>query len=597
MRIFFSLLLCLIAFASQAASFDKGIIIDEKFYPYEMIDSITYSNSSSSYIQQLWINGEAITTPLNGHNEVHHFSSSEENGIYEIEIPNSDIDKAYISSKGIILLYYFLEEKPVICLYDLNDVANKIYITFDSNDSIANIISSKYLTCLSYSESEGNSIITFGTDKLFSEDIIPVQSTHKKIRKSSFDFDSFIDNLSKINDINNYLQNNRSGEQTIWERLGDFGSYSLGELLPKIGGAVYGALVDLSLDQLNKLKEKYHDEMLKIIYGNCSVEIISIDNIDYHYSAQLKISGTNSLPKNRYNNKSLGVYYGIVGRLNNTPTYQNNDFKKGNYFTTEDLTQMVDLGQLKVASHYFVMPYIVSYNQVRYNHVSDEIRYGKQHDIQTPRPEAQAIKILENSVTQNSATLVCVFSNIGEGVTCGVEVDDENLDIKFFNASNSNGEQNVQLSGLEPATQYKCFAYTVYNGARHYCPTPIVFETNLPDVSGTWNCTQKNWNSWNQTYTETTYTITLHEDGTVTHTSSMSSLDPISSSWSYGKGGVLNISIMDIATQTQNHGLNWEFKTTTPKDPKEFEGSVYGWNFNNVIGYKQGDSSSCRLYR
>jgi len=198
--------------------------------------------------------------------------------------------------------------------------------------------------------------------------------------------------------------------------------------------------------------------------------------------------------------------------------------------------------------------------------------------------------------TESSAIVNCSFSKLPKGAVCGVQYSSDGENYVFQTCANNENVQSITLSGLEPMTSYTYYACVQFAG-EPYSGEPMSFTTLPPDISGTWNCTQKTWQSWNQTYVETTYTITLHEDGTVTHTSSMSSLDPISSSWSYSKSGVLSISIMDIATQTQNHGINWEFQTTTPKDPKEFEGSVYGWNFNNVIGYKQGDSSSCKLTR
>lgn len=221
-----------------------------------------------------------------------------------------------------------------------------------------------------------------------------------------------------------------------------------------------------------------------------------------------------------------------------------------------------------------------------------------QGEIKSFRTSAPACSINEFSdKTEHSIKVHCSFSNIPEGASCGVYVWEDKGSQIPYTGSSSDGSQIINVSGLNAATTYFCQSFVNANGVLFLSDQIETFETDLPDVSGTWKCTQKNWNSWNQTYTETTYTITLHDDGTVTHTSSMSSIDPISSSWSYDKSGVLNISIMDIATQTQNHGINWEFKTETPKDPKAFDGSVYNWNFNNIIGYKQGDSMSCKLTR
>lgn len=479
MRIFLTFIFCLTTLASQANSFNKGINVNGQFYPYEMIDSITYSQLNNTFTQDLWFDGVKLSTILADENKINHYTASESGGLYEIEINNTDIEKALVSRNGLIVLWYKdKEENQTVCFYLRSKKNYKIFVNFNSDKSISNIVSENHVTYFPESDSEFYSIVTFDKNGTFSQDTIPSKSMRNLVRSADAGIDSFIDNISRIYNINDYLQTIRSDEQSIWERLGDLSTFMLGEMLPTLGGGFYGKLVDLSLGQLNNLRDKYHNDMLNVLFGNCSIEIISINHTDYNYTAELKITGTESLPKNRYSNKPIGVYFGIVGQLSKTPTYQQNAFNIGPLLTYDNITQNVNLGQLNVASHYFVVPYLVSYNQVKYNHISDEIRYGNITDFYTPVPNSYAERILENSITSNSASLICTFNNICESISCGVEIKDEDNKVLNFNASNINGEQTVQLSGLKSSTQYTCRTYTIYNGTKHYSTNPVIFTTD-----------------------------------------------------------------------------------------------------------------------
>ena len=240
------------------------------------------------------------------------------------------------------------------------------------------------------------------------------------------------------------------------------------------------------------------------------------------------------------------------------------------------------------------------YYNLEYECVIDglTLRFRAEDGVIFTTTTPQATTLGTEYVDDKSAIVKCSYANVPAGSICGVQYAHDGNN-QVVTTSSDEGEKSLELSGLEPETTYKYRAFIQYDGHNYY---GAVMELTtdpepLPDLTGTWVCVQRNWNSWNQTYTEKEYTITLHKDGTVTHTSPMSSLEPISSSWSYSEKGVLTISVMDFATTTQNHGLNWKFQTTTPKDPKEFTGYVYNWNFNNVIGYKEGDRVECTLRR
>ena len=52
-----------------------------------------------------------------------------------------------------------------------------------------------------------------------------------------------------------------------------------------------------------------------------------------------------------------------------------------------------------------------------------------------------------------------------------------------------------------------------------------------------------------------------------------------------------------MATQSFNSGFNWTFTADDHKNPTSFTGYCNGWNYNNVIGYVQGDGHACELSR
>ncbi len=216
----------------------------------------------------------------------------------------------------------------------------------------------------------------------------------------------------------------------------------------------------------------------------------------------------------------------------------------------------------------------------------------------TQGPSGGVVKVKDGTITQNSATVVCNFENIEEGATCGIVVTGDNNFYQRISASSTEGNQDVVIQGLEPFTEYSCVGFVQFGGEHgsYYREQPegISFVTEMPDITGTWNCTQLNYQSWTQSYVEETYTITLHGDGTVS-TSEYENI--LSGSWSYGMSGKLTISIMDLATQTANHGVDWEFMADNPKDPQKFSGSVASWNWNSVIGYVRHDGSSCTMIR
>lgn len=581
-HIFAFLILCH-TFVCASSQNVKGLNINQSFFPFEMIDSITYTNQSDNFFKNIWFYNNLYSFRLTDDIFVQAVNMPESNGWYEIEdIDTADYNRALMSTDGIAFLSFENEYGGEdYCIYKIGDIENKIIIEFDSVNRLKEIISRDYLTLVESTDNGHYSMTTFDSDKTFVEH--EFEQNIKKSKASSNS--SFDNNLSNIINILDYIQNGRTGESSIWDRIGDLGSFLLNNQLSKIGGGLYGKLVDLSLDELRRTRKKYHEMMLNILYGNCSIEITQITNDEYNYHVSLNVSGTESLPKNRYNNNRLGIYYGLVGIIDNEPSVQYNDIFQGYFFTTDDTQKNIDLGQLEINSHYYLRPYIISYNQVRYNHVSnDNIRYGNCKDFTTPKPNGAIIEVVENSITENSATIKCSFSHIGKGVTCGVEIDSEDFEVKLVNANNSNGEQTIQLTGLEPGTQYKCYAYVKYNGQMYSSRECVSFATKVPSIVGTWNVVETYSSrpfpgaEWETKTRE--YSLSLNENGSIQILGS--DTEYISGSWSYTSSGSFNATGHIIATQTQNTWDRFNGTVDDVKNPQKITGTRYRGNMNQV---------------
>ena len=209
-------------------------------------------------------------------------------------------------------------------------------------------------------------------------------------------------------------------------------------------------------------------------------------------------------------------------------------------------------------------------------------------DFTTPKPSATTIGT--ESVEDKSAVVKYSFSNVPEGAQCGVQYGyDGNNDIVIV--CSSDGENTVNLTGLKPSTNYSYRAFIQYEGENYYGETKS-FTTDMPDISGTWTCVEHHVRVNGSTY-EISYVLTLGSDGTVQYSESS---NIYSSSWSFKKNGEVQISIMDLATQSANSAKEWKGTVDNIENPTKITGATYRWNVNH-IGYFQGDSYSFEMTR
>lgn len=578
------------------------------------LDSITFETHGNSMYHRIWKNGDCLLQQISEGDSIHYTSNNQTYTTFED--PSNGIASGILFENGSygLAMNNKADSRKILIFGNSLDLTNILVVELDEYDMIRKIcIGDDFYTIKYLSNYVIVNHINNSDHQLVSEIKVPyskfylIDEPSKEIKRVSSVTDNpwykgaqMVDAFIGLKNIDaaSYLsgmlqmQNNKNVQDT-GRVIGFLGSIltlnplgiaiGLLDMHDLIGERMYygGASVETGTSQIyncnNAILTAKINNFSQINFSgfelDCSMRVW--DSNDNGYSqTKSNISSATELNFD-FNNLDFNTIYNYQATLNlyyYDILYNPNISMSGLFFSTPS-SSSIEPVRLRCSDY-----------------LQGEIKF-----FRTSSPAGSIEEISDK--TEHSVNIHCLFSNIPDGASCGVYVWEENGSQMPYAGTSSTGSQVINVSGLDAATLYYCQAYVNANGVLFLSDQIESFETEQPDVSGTWNCTQKNWNSWNQTYTETTYTITLHEDGTVTHTSSMSSLDPISSSWSYGKGGVLNISIMDIATQTQNHGLNWEFKTTTPKDPKEFEGSVYGWNFNDVIGYRQGDSSSCKLYR
>lgn len=201
------------------------------------------------------------------------------------------------------------------------------------------------------------------------------------------------------------------------------------------------------------------------------------------------------------------------------------------------------------------------------------------------------------AITDKSATVDCHFSDLPEGANCYIEVSSSESGILEYSCSAIEGVQSIQLSGLKPITTYVCQPIVEFNGVEYKDGNSIKFTTEMPDISGAWNCTEEWYYAWDKQYEHPqykTYSIVLNEDGTIIKDGKS---DYVKSSWGYTKEGNLKIAVTEMATNSYIGGFDLSCTADNANNPKKFTGVYNNWSYNDVVGYVGRGGNSVVLSR
>lgn len=211
--------------------------------------------------------------------------------------------------------------------------------------------------------------------------------------------------------------------------------------------------------------------------------------------------------------------------------------------------------------------------------------YGERETFYTPGVSCSINKI--ENVTDKSATVECWFSKLPSSADNYIQVKNtETGAITKASASKTTDKQTVSISGLVPFTIYEVCAIVSINSETVESETKT-FVTDLPDISGTWNCTEEYYTGWDYSQKQTkNYTIVLNEDGSADVNDGSTY---VRASWNFSSRGDVTINVSNISTQTQNVGTVYEGRVNNIKNPTKIEGGRYTWAYNQVIGYVRHD--------
>lgn len=308
-----------------------------------------------------------------------------------------------------------------------------------------------------------------------------------------------------------------------------------------------------------------YDEHIEVYFGNCQADISKITCKENKLSIDVNVSGYEPW----YNNTECGVI--VQEKSSFAPRYT--DGVSTQTITQNGIYPFVK-GGIKINTTYACRPFVIDKNRASLwkgfigNIVGPLVRYGKVEDIEVQCSVSTGDCV---SVTETSAVVKCSYTNVS-GLECGVYISSDD-ETQMFTTSSMDGEREINLSGLRPATIYNYWAFVNIDGV------PVnghieSFTTALPDVTGTWTCKEKHGENYE------TYTVTLHKDGTVT-TSKYDSF--ASATWSRSRTGLF-VRIDIVATQYSNAGYNLSITFDDPTNPTRGKGYAESWAYSGMTG-------------
>ena len=274
--------------------------------------------------------------------------------------------------------------------------------------------------------------------------------------------------------------------------IGKFAENLSKKALPQI------VAVETIKQYINRLYENNKNWFL----GNSSIEISSIKrNSATTITVQGYIANISSIPKSR-----LVVYNGVQGFTDNIVLYGVAEGKSGQpgLYLNDSCSNLRMVSETEFectlnvnfepGQTYYFRPFLVPEVKIPNTNeilpdVGTCIRYGNRKSYTDLMPNCTTGDCVET--TQTSAVVECSYTNVS-GLECGVYISSDD-EIKMFGTNSEDGEREINLSGLRPATTYNYWAFINVNGESINGQVKS-FTTDpepLPDLSGTWTFDQE----------------------------------------------------------------------------------------------------------
>lgn len=239
-----------------------------------------------------------------------------------------------------------------------------------------------------------------------------------------------------------------------------------------LGKDLIGLMNDLfpDLEQMEKFKEFYKNKY------NITLKTINPENIK---SDKADLRGTftalNGIQGNIYFSLCKIEDFDNTIRIEGTP-----EAITSNSFVIKGHADNLDLD----TDYFYTIWYECEIDGLHFNYIGEN---GTEFTTLTP----SATTIGVESVTDRTATIKCAYSNVPEGASCGILYGYDG-DGRSRTIGNIEGETSINLSGLEPNTEYSYRAFVKYN-EKYYYGERKSFTTDpeeIPDLSGKWTFNQ-----------------------------------------------------------------------------------------------------------
>lgn len=349
-----------------------------------------------------------------------------------------------------------------------------------------------------------------------------------------------------------------------------------------MGYSGVGTGIVLSYELYKHYINHLHNKAITFHLGNATCVIQNIQQNESNNTIEVTITVINgeSIPndymwKNYWGQQVTSpnyVYYGVICCTGNYyPTlYKYDDYKKELLNPHSSITRTFSFPVMAVEKILFrsFLAFKYDYQNTALQNGNNITSLAKYGNIEAFYPEFE----------------IHTIANPSEGGTVsGDGRYNFNTQITLIASANSGYKFSHWMDGDESNTKTiiveRNATYTAY------------FDDDLPDLSGTWTCTETHYNSSGEP-SYTSYQITLYEDGTVdcpTYPVISEGLPP--GTWSLYHNGDVNISINQLHQYTNywhDSGVKWNGHIDNMDNPTTIIGYRFNWNYN-YVGYFEGD--------